>query len=66
MNEMDAFEFKGVKLDLMCGHLWSFIKAGSEIDSNFEYKDIVNIDNYHKGVDIKIIITGNYQLFKKT
>ena len=63
MHEMDAFEFKGVKLDLMCGHgLWSFIKAGGELDINFDgYKDIGNIDNYHKGVDIQDHFTENYQ-----
>ncbi len=63
MNEMEAFEFKGTKLDLMCGHgLWSFIKAGGELDLNFDgYKDIGNIENYQKGVDIQDHFSGKYE-----
>ncbi len=39
----------------MCGHgLWSFIKAGGQLAINFDgYKDIGNIENYQKGVDIQ-------------
>lgn len=62
MNEMDQFKFKGTKLDLMCGHgLWSFINAGGELDLDWDsYKDIGNLDNYQKGVDIQDHFSGTY------
>ncbi len=63
MNEMDQFKFKGTKLDLMCGHgLWSYINAGGQLDLDWDsYKDIGNIDNYQKGVDIQDHFSETYK-----
>ena len=63
MNEMDQFKFDGKKLDLMCGHgIWSFVKAGGEFDYDFDcYRDVKNLENYQKGVDIQDHFTENYK-----
>ncbi len=62
MHEMDKVNFKGTKLDLMCGHgIWSFIKAGGDFDYDFDcYQDVVNLKKYNDGVDIQNHFTDNY------
>ena len=63
MQLLDGMELKSPSLDLMCGHgIWSFIKAGGDFDYDFDcYQDVVQLDQYKKGVDIQDHFSESYK-----
>ena len=63
MQLLEKMNFKSPSLDLMCGHgIWSFIKAGGDFDYDFDcYQDVVQLNEYKKGVDIQDYFTKNYK-----
>jgi len=63
MQKLDAFEWYGPKLDLMCGHgMWSFIKAGGAFGIDFDvHQEITQLEDYQKGVDIQNNFSEKYK-----